>query len=144
MFFINNNHVRLSYRYEIVYLYYKIPKGFTRVNLNDRFWLMLIPFQFNMDSIHSTNLPINTSSHPVTSSFILFLRKFGTFTYNGANCFISPTTHFAICLLYYLSVSPLVVLVWMTSSWTAHIKLFVSRLKVPLRNHYHLSWFPFP
>ena len=55
MFFINDSHVRPFCNYKMICLYSKIPKDFTRVLLNDRLWLMLIPFRFNMDSIRSTN-----------------------------------------------------------------------------------------
>ena len=61
VFFINENHVRPSCSYKMVYLYSKILKDFARVILSDRFWLMLIPFLFNMDSIRSTNFPMNTA-----------------------------------------------------------------------------------
>ena len=40
-----------------------------------------------------------------------------------------------------LSIFPLIRLVWMACSWAAHIKLSVSRLRVPFHNHCHLSWF---
>ena len=98
VFFINENHVRPSFSYKMVFPYCKIPKDFTRVILNDRFWSMLLPFWFNMDSIRSTNISVNTSSYPIMSSFILFLSKFGKFTYNMVICLISPSTHSAYFL----------------------------------------------
>ena len=63
------------------------------------FCLMLIPFRFSMDSTCSTNFPINLSSDPIMPSFLLFLNKFGTFTYNVVNCLISPTANSAFRLL---------------------------------------------
>ena len=66
--------------------------------LRESFWLILIPFWFNIDSIRSTNFPMNTSSDPIMTYFILFLSKFGTFTYNVVISLISPNTHYAFRL----------------------------------------------
>ena len=102
VFFISENHARFSCSYKMVFLHSKIPKYFTRVILNDYSWLMLIPFWFNMDSIHSANFPMNTPSDPIMPSFIFSLSKFGTFTYNVVNCLIISTSHSAFRLLLWL------------------------------------------
>ena len=88
VFFISENHIRPSCSYKMVCLYSKIPKDFARVILNDRFWLMLIPFWFNMDSIRSKNFPMNTPSDPIMPSFI-FLSKLqcGWLTHQPYNTF---------------------------------------------------------
>ena len=100
--FINENHVRPSYSYKIVCLYSKIQKYFTRVILNDCFWLTLISLWFNMDSIRSTNFPMNTPSDPIKPSFVLSLSQFWTFTKNVVNCIIDPTTPSAFRLILWL------------------------------------------
>ena len=97
MFFISDNH-RPSCSYKKICLYSKIQKDFTRLILNDPFLLMFIPFQFNVGSIHSTNCLTNMSFDSIKPSFILFMSKFKTFTYNMFNCLISPTTHSTFCL----------------------------------------------
>ena len=97
--FINDNHIRPFCSYKMVCLYSKIATDFTSVIRNDRSWLMFIPFWFNMDSIWSTNFQINMPSNSIMPSFILFLSKFGTFSYNVVNCLISHTTHFAFRFL---------------------------------------------
>ena len=126
----------------MVCLYSRIAKIFTQFILNESFWLMLKLFQFNMDSISSTNFPMNISSNLIKTSFILFLSKFETFIYNVVHCLISFTTHSAFCLLLWFVIFPLVILVWMACSWAAHIKLSISSFRVPFHNHCHLSWFP--
>ena len=95
-----------------------------------------------MDSICSTNFPMNAPSDPIMPSLVLSLSKFGAFTQNVVNCLISPTTHSAFRLLLWLSIFPLITLVRMACSSAANIKLSVSRFCVPFRNHCHLSWFP--
>lgn len=100
VFFIDDNQIRPSCNYKMLFLHSKVPKMFTRVILNDSLCLMLIPFWFNMDSIYSTNLPMHLSSNPIMPSFILLLNKFATFTYSVVNCLISPITHSALRLLF--------------------------------------------
>ena len=98
-FFINENHIRPSCRYKIVYMYSKIPKWFRIVILNDCLCLMFIPFWFNVGSICSANFPRNPSFDPIMPSVVLYLSKFETFTYNVVNCLIIPTAHSTFCLL---------------------------------------------
>ena len=62
VFFITENHVRPSGSYTMVCSYSKIPKYFTRGIRNDCFCFMPIPCWCNMDSVRSTNFPMNTPS----------------------------------------------------------------------------------
>ena len=100
VFFIYENHARSSCGYQMVCLYSKIPKDFTKVILNYHFCLMLTVFWLTMDSIHSINFQISTSFNPIMPSFTLFLSMSRTFTYNVVNCFIIPTTYSAFRLLF--------------------------------------------
>ena len=140
--FINENYFRSSCSYKMVCLYSKIPKYFTRAILNDRSWLMLIPFWCNMDSICSTHFPMNTPSDPIIPSFVLSLRKVGAFSYNVVNCLIIPTTYSAFRLLLWFVNLPFNYISSNGLLLRSKYQAFCSRFRVPFRNHCHLSWFP--
>ena len=125
----------------MVCLYSKIPKNFTRIIFSDPFWLMLILFWFNMDSIRSTNFPMNMPFDPIMPSFILSWSKFGTFTWNVISCLISPTTHFAFRLLVWFVNLPFNYISSNGLFLGSKYHFFLSHFMVQFR-HCHLFWFP--
>ena len=62
-----------SGRDKAIRLYLRIPEKFVRLIFQDRFWVMHLPFVPMMKSKFLAQFPVDHLSHPVVSSFILFL-----------------------------------------------------------------------
>ena len=66
-FFVDYYKVWSSVRDLVIRLYLKIPENFMSLILQDRCWVVYIPFQF------LAQFPVDDFAYPILSSFILFL-----------------------------------------------------------------------
>ena len=69
----------------------KIPKEFVRVIIQDRFWVVYIPFVCMVKFKFLVQFLVDHLAHPVVSSLILFLWKFAAFAYYVIDFFVSFT-----------------------------------------------------
>ena len=72
-FFFDYYQVWLSGRDLVTRLYLKIPEKFVRLFLQERFWVMHIPFVRMVKCQFFARFPVDHLAYPVFSSFILLL-----------------------------------------------------------------------
>ena len=79
LFFVDYNKVWLCGWDQVICLYFKIPKKFVHLILQERCWVVHIPFIHMVKFKFLAQFPLNHLSYPVVSSLILFLCQFAAF-----------------------------------------------------------------
>ena len=73
LFFVDYHKVWPSGRNQVIHLYVKIPEEFVCVILQDRCWVVHIPFVRMVKFQFLVKLPVDQLAHPVVSSLVLLL-----------------------------------------------------------------------